>query len=39
MAASFKLPHLGSGRYAPYAQRPHGRFVNHVEGHHPHWDC
>ena len=26
---------LGSGRYAPYAQRPHGRFVNHVEGHKP----
>ena len=24
---------LGSGRYAPYAQRPHGRFVHHVEGH------
>ena len=26
---------LGSGRYAPYAQRPHGRFVHHVEGHKP----
>ena len=26
---------LGSDRYAPYAQRPHGRFVHHVEGHKP----
>ena len=26
---------LGSGRYAPYAQRPHGRFVHHVEGQKP----
>jgi hypothetical protein len=28
---------LGSGRYAPYAQRPHGRFVHHVEGHKHSW--
>ena len=35
MTASFKPPigTLGSGRYAPYAQRPDGRFVHHVGGH------
>ena len=37
MTASFKPPigTLGSGRYAPYAQRPDGRFVHHVGGHKP----
>jgi len=30
---------LGSGRYAPYAQRPHGRFVHHVEGHKQNFDA